>query len=84
MPKRVYKRKLRGRGFMKFISKANDFLKKTKAISRIGGLLGSRIPLAGQIGSVARSIGYGRRCGRRRGSGVSLSGRSGGMRRRRK
>ena len=65
-------RRMRGKGFMDFLGKANNFLKSSKLVSTIGSALGSAgIPFASQIGSVAGSLGYGRR---RRGSGLHLAG----------
>ena len=80
MPRRVMQvRRLRGYGFLNFIKKANKFLKKTHAISRVGKFLGSQgLPYAGKIGSAASSVGY----GRRRGAGLQLPGRVGGGSRR--
>ena len=69
-------RRMRGRGFMDFISKAGDFLKKSKLISTVGSALGAAgIPFASQIGSVAGSLGFGRRR-HRRGHGLHLAGGS--------
>ena len=66
------RRKMRGRGFMDFLSKANEFLRNSKLISSVGSALGSAgVPFASQIGSVAGSLGYGRR---RRGYGLRLAG----------
>ena len=65
------RRKLRGRGFMNFLSKANSFLKNSKLVSGVGSALGAMgVPYASQIGSVAGSLGY----GRRRGYGLRLAG----------
>ena len=73
-------RRQRGKGFMDFISRAGSFLKNSKLISTVANGLGAAgVPLAGQIGSVANSLGFGRR---RRGSGLRLAG--GGLRRRRR
>jgi hypothetical protein len=73
----THRRKMKGRGFMDFISKVGGFLKKHKIISRAGGVLGRILP--GQYGNVARtvgtaagSLGYGRR--RRIGRGLKLAG----------
>ena len=62
---------MRGKGFMNFLSKANSFLKNSKLVSGVGSALGARgVPYASQIGSVAGSLGY----GRRRGYGLRLAG----------
>ena len=62
---------MRGRGFMDFLSKANNFLKQSKLVSGVGSALGAMgVPYAGQIGSVAGSLGY----GMRRGRGLRLAG----------
>lgn len=58
--KRTGRRKLRGRGFMDFLKKANNFLKKTKVISTVGNALGTVLPIAGTVGKIAGSAGYGR------------------------
>ena len=72
-------RRMRGRGLMDFLGKANNFLRNSKLVSTVGSALGAAgVPFASQIGSVAGSLGYGRR---RRGSGLGLAG---GRRRRRR
>jgi len=49
------------------LSKANNFLRGTKAISRISGALGSvGVPYASQVSGLASSLGYGRRYYRKR------------------
>ena len=64
------RRKMRGRGFADFLSKANNFLKSSKLVSTVGSALGAAgLPFASQIGSVAGSLGYGRR-----GRGLRLAG----------
>lgn len=63
---------MKGRGFMDFIGKANNFLKSSKLVSSIGNALGSAgVPFASKIGSIAGTLGYGRR---RRGRGLNLAG----------
>ena len=77
-----HRRKLKGRGFMDFIKKANNWLRKTKVVSRLGGLYGKYggtlgLPGAstvGQIAGVAGQAGYGRRRRMRRGTGLRLAG----------
>ena len=72
------RRRMRGRGIGDFLKRANSFLKSSKLVSTVGNALGAAgIPFASQIGSVAGSLGYGRR---RRGGALRLAG---GMRRRR-
>jgi hypothetical protein len=88
----VVRRRQRGKGFWsglkRFGSKANRFLKRTKAISRAAKFadqLGLH-PYAGKVGQVASQLGYGRRkrrvVRRRRrttkGKGIGLPG--GGVR----
>lgn len=85
--KRPRRRSRRGGSFFKklwgsvkrFGSKANRFLKKTKAISSIAPLLG---PYGSALGAVAKHSGYGRKRrmvrGRRRGRGINTAG--GGIR----
>ena len=73
------RRRMRGRGLMDFLGKANNFLKQSKLVSSVGNALGAAgIPLAGKIAGVASSLGYGRR---RRGGALRLAGA--GCRRRR-
>ena len=64
-----------GAGFWgDLVSGAHNFLKKSKLISTVGSALGGvGVPYAGNIGSIAGSLGYGRRrVGRPRGRGVGL------------
>ncbi len=57
MPKRK-----KGKGIKDILSKANKFLRKTKLISTVGSALGAvGVPYAGQVGSIAGTLGYGRR-----------------------
>ena len=66
-------RRMRGRGVMDWIKKAGGFLQKSKLISTVAnGLASAGVPLAGSIGSVAGSLGFGRRS--RRGAGLHLAG----------
>ena len=61
---------MRGRGFGSFLAGAHKFVKDNQLVSKIGSALGSMgVPYAGQIGSVAGSLGYGRR-----GRGLRLAG----------
>ena len=77
MRHRVGRRRQRGRGFMDFLGKANNFLKSSKLVSTVGNALGAAgVPLAGQIGSVAGRFGYGRK---RMGRGLRLAGRGIGV-----
>lgn len=57
------KRNMKGRGIGSFLRKVNNFLKRTKLISRLGSV-GSAVgvPYVGAVGKVAGSVGYGRRC----------------------
>jgi len=72
----------RGLGFKSLGQHVNNFLKRTKAISRVANYMGHP-----KVGSVANYLGYGRRRRRRRravGSGLKLAGQglslSGGRR----
>jgi len=61
---RRYRR--RGRGVLSSIGKAlgsaNKFLRSSRLISRAGATLGSiGVPYASQVGSIAGSLGYGKR-----------------------
>lgn len=53
------KRKLKGRGIKEVLGKVNDFLKRTKIISRVAGIIPH--PVAQGIGTVAGLAGYGRK-----------------------
>ena len=71
-------RRMRGRGLMSFLGKANRFLRRSKLVSTVGSALGAAaVPFASQIGSVANRLGY----GRKRGSGLNLAGAGRRMRR---
>jgi hypothetical protein len=76
------KRRIRGGNrFMSFLKKANKFLRKTGAVSKISGALASAgVPYAGKVSAISRQLGYGYG---RRGMGLRLAGRglstSGGM-----
>jgi hypothetical protein len=70
----------RGLGFKSLGQHVNNFLKRTKAISRVANYMGHP-----KVGSVANYLGYGRRRRRRAvGSGLKLAGQglslSGGRR----
>ena len=53
------KRRMRGRGIMDFLGKANDWLRNSKIISTVAGMIPSGI---GQgVSGVASILGYGRR-----------------------
>ena len=73
---RHHRRRMRGRGIGEWLSKANAFLRKTKLVSRVAGLLGSvGLPYAGAIGKAAGVLGYGRRR-HHKGSGLGIAGGS--------
>jgi len=60
----------RGGSFWGFLKKANSWLRRSGAISKVANALGSAgVPFASKIGSVAGTLGYGRR---RRGRGGAL------------
>jgi hypothetical protein len=76
-------RKMKGRGkFKDFLGKANNFLKKSQILSKLGsayskygGMAG--LPYAQQVGmasDAASTAGYGRRRKRRVGSGLYAAG----------
>ena len=73
---RVRRRRQRGRGFMEWMGKANNFLRSSKLVSRVGSALGrAGVPYAGQIAGIAGKLGYGRRSVRRhRGGSLRLAG----------
>lgn len=55
------RRRMRGRGLMDFLGKANNFLQNSKIISTVA----PEIPVVGPIiGGLAGLLGYGRRRGR--------------------
>jgi hypothetical protein len=56
------KRNQKGAGFMDALKSANNWLKKTKVISKVAGTLNSvGVPYANTIGGVAKKLGYGKR-----------------------
>ena len=60
--RRVGRPRKRGRGLRETFNKVNDFLKRTKLISKAGKMGAAfGIPYAGEIGAVAGQLGYGRR-----------------------
>ena len=65
----------RGKKVMKFIAKANSWLRKSKVLSNLGSKYGkSNLPYANAVGKAAGyagQMGYGRR---RRGLGLSRAG----------
>lgn len=78
-------KRMRGKGFISFLKKANNWLRSNKIVSKVAGALSSvGIPYADKVNSVATSLGY----GRRRGGSLRLAGRglgnSGSGRRRRR
>ena len=80
MPKHT--RKLKGKGIGDFLKKANNWLKKTQIVSKLGnayskygGMAG--LPYAGTVGKVAGvagRLGYGRTRRVCRGAGLRLAG----------
>ena len=76
-------RKMKGRGkFREFLGKANNFLKKSQILSKLGNAYSkygsyAGLPYTGMVGNaadVAASAGYGRRRKRRVGSGLRPAG----------
>lgn len=57
--------RMKGRGFMDFMGKVGGFLKKTKLLSRVGGLASLAFPALRGPAAVAGMFGYGRRHHRR-------------------
>lgn len=81
------KHRKHGGSFQSFISGANDFLKRTGLLSKLGAFGASILPgefgkIAGTLGTAAGSLGYGRRRGRpcsgrrmvKRGGALRLAG----------
>jgi hypothetical protein len=72
--KRRHRRAMHGRGLFSWLKKAHDWVKNNKIISTVGSAL-SGLPVignvAGVVGSVADTLGY----GRRRRSHRSIGGR---------
>ena len=67
-------RRVKGGSLSSWIKKAGEWLKKHQVVSRVGNLLGTMgVPMAGTIGKMAGSVGYGRRR-RRVGYGLKTSG----------
>lgn len=76
-------RKQKGDGFADFARKANEWLRKTKAISKVANTLATvGVPYAGNIGQVAGKLGYGKRVRKRTGGARKSTGgaRKGGAR----
>ena len=75
--RKLYRKRMRGRGVMDLLRRGNDFLKSTQLLSKgaaalapsIGGRFGGYL---GKAGALAGSLGYGRR--RRMGRGLRLAG----------
>ena len=67
---------------MNFVKNANNWMRKTKIVSKLGGLYGKyggtlALPgasVVGQIAGAAGQAGYGRRRRMRRGTGLRLAG----------
>ena len=78
------KKSYRGRGkasdFTKYLKKANEFLKKTKILSKVGTTLAQDNPELKKYVNIAKMMGYGRRRTYRRrkrttrGRGLKLAG----------
>ena len=79
MPRKTSKsrrggRRMKGKGFIDFIKKVGSWFKSNKIISTVGNALGAAgVPYASKIGSVAGSIGL----GRKRGGALRLAGAGG-------
>ena len=77
-------RRVNGGSFRSFLSGANKWLRKTKALSKAGRFLSDAgVPYAGNMGKVASVLGYGRgrtvrRRRRTKGGALSLGGSRGG------
>lgn len=63
----IGKRRMKGGGFMDFLRGANNFLRKTKLLSRVGGLASMAFPVLKAPAAIAGMFGYGRRRRRRGG-----------------
>ena len=67
-------RRMKGKGFIDFFKKVGSWFKSNKIISTVGNALGAAgVPYASKIGSVAGSIGL----GRKRGGALRLAGAGG-------
>ena len=53
--------RMKGRGFMDFLRGANNFLKKTKLLSRVGSVASMAFPVLKTPSAIAGMFGYGRR-----------------------
>ena len=76
---------MKGRGkFKEFLGKANNFLKKSQILSKLGNAYSKYggnfgLPYTQQVGQaadVAKTMGYGRRRTKRRGFGLRVAGGS--------
>jgi hypothetical protein len=63
----IGRRRMKGGGFMDFLRSAGRFLKRTKLLSRVGGLASMAFPVLKGPAAVAGMLGYGRRHRRRGG-----------------
>lgn len=80
--RKTHKKHKRGGSFQSFLSSANDFLKRTGLLSKLGQFGASILPgefgkIAGTLGTAAGSLGYGRRRHKapvRRGGALRLAG----------
>lgn len=52
--------RMKGRGFMDFLKGANNFLKKTKLLSRVGSFASMAFPVLKAPSAIAGILGYGR------------------------
>jgi len=81
----VRRRRQQGNGFFgsiwKGLKSVAKFFKRNKIISKVGTALGDDFPIAGQIGKVARNLGYGKRRVKARKCGAGLSRAGGGLKR---
>jgi len=64
------RRRMRGKGVLDFLGKANNFLQNSKLISSVAGSLPGIGPV---VGGIASLFGYGRRR-RLHGRGINLAG----------
>ncbi len=76
-----HRRRMHGGALPSWLTRAHNFIKKHKLVSRVAGALRSGgVPYAGAIGSVASKLGYGRRHRRRHHRGGSLRLAGGALR----
>ena len=65
MPQKRRTKTLRGKGFKEFLQKANDWLKKTKILSKVAGPVGTALGMnpgtGAALSGAINALGYGKK-----------------------